>query len=71
MDMRTLTLVKGREKYIIHYNPGSEHDVLDEIARMAQDRQRPFDWLDAATMSFQVVHHTAEDCARTLRPAYP
>jgi len=71
MDMRTLTLVKGREKYIIHYSPGGEHDVLDEIARMAQDRQRLFDWLDAATMSFQVVHNTAEDCARTLRPAYP
>ncbi len=71
MDMRTLTLVKGREKYIIHYDPGSEHDVLDEIARLAQDRQAEFDWLDAAAMSFQVVHNTAEDCARTLRPTCP
>jgi len=69
MGMRTLTLVKGRATYVVHYNPGSEHDVLEEITRMAQDRKRPFDWLDAAAMSFQVVQNIAQDCARTLKPA--
>jgi len=66
MTTRTLTLAKGGHKYVFRYAPGYEDDVVDEIMRLAEDAQTNLDWLDAATLSFQVAHYAADGCCDIL-----
>ena len=68
MEMRTISLVKGEHSYVFRYAPGDEEDLLDEIMRLADDASVGFDWLDAATLSFQITHRTAADCLHALSP---
>ena len=67
MSTRTLSLVKGGHKYVFRYSPGCENEVLGEIIRLAEDADANLDWLDAATLSFQVAQFTASECHRTLK----
>jgi len=66
MTTRTISLVKGGHKYIFRYSSGCEDEVVDEIMRLAEDPRSDLDWLDAATLSFQITQYAAEDCANTL-----
>jgi hypothetical protein len=59
MATRTLSLVKDGHRYVFRYATGSEDAVLDEILRLAESADANFDWLDAATLSFQVTHYAA------------
>jgi len=68
MTTRTLSLVKGGHKYIFRYCPGCEDEMLDAIMELAESQQSPVDWLDAATLSFQVTQNTAADCVEALSP---
>ena len=69
MTTRVLSLAKGKQKYIFRYTPGSEDQVVDEIMRLADDPETNLDWLDAATLGFQVAHYTALGCAEALQAA--
>ncbi len=62
MTIRTLGLEKGGQTYLLRYQVGLEDEVVEEVMRMADDHSLDFDWMDAATMSFQVTHLAAEDC---------
>ncbi len=55
MNIRTLSLAKGGHRYVFRYTAGSEEAVMDRIMRLAEDVGYDFDWLDAATLSFQVA----------------
>ena len=59
MDTRTLRLAKGAHHYVFRYASGSENRIVDEIMRLAEDRDCNLDWLDAATLSFQVAEGVA------------
>lgn len=67
MNTKTLSLVKGGHKYVFRYAPGSENQMVDEIVRLAEDADCNLDWLDAATLSFQVARNAAMECRRTLK----
>jgi len=69
MKMRSLSLAKEGHSYLFRYAPGCENAVVDEIMAFADDPDAPFDWLDAATLSFQVARYTAESCSHAMRPA--
>jgi hypothetical protein len=69
MNAKTLTLVKGGHKYIFRYPQGSENEIVDSIIELAEDAQTNLDWLDAATLSFQVAQGAAVDCHTTMIPA--
>lgn len=69
MTTRTLSLVKGGHKYVFRYGPGCEDEMLDAIMELAESDQSPVDWLDAATLSFQVTQNTAADCVEALSPS--
>lgn len=71
MSCRTLTLVKGGQKYIFRYSPGMENPIVDEIVRLAEDPQTNLDWLDAATLSFQVAQGAAIEAYRVMVPVPP
>lgn len=66
MGTRVLSLIKGGHKYVFRYSQGCEDDIVDEIMRLAEDPWTNLDWLDAATLSFQVTHYAAVDCADEL-----
>ncbi len=69
MTTRTLSLAKGGHKYVFRYGPGCEDDMLDAIMELAEDDKSPVDWLDAATLSFQVTQNTAAECVQALSPS--
>ena len=71
MAHKTLTLVKSGHKYVFRYSVGSENEIVDEIARLAKDPETDLDWLDAATLSFQVAQDAAVDSYRVMIPAPP
>jgi len=68
MTTRTLCLVKGGHRYVFRYSPGGEDDMLDAIMELAESDSSPIDWLDAATLSFQVTRNTAADCLQAMSP---
>ena len=69
MTTRTLSLVKGGHKYVLRYSHGCEDDMLDAIMELAESDDNPVDWLDAATLSFQVTQNTAANCIQTMTPS--
>jgi len=71
MSHKTLTLVKSGHKYVFRYSPGNESEIVDEIARLAENPKANLDWLDAATLSFQVAQGAAVDSYRVMIPAPP
>ena len=68
MTTRTLSLVKGGHKYVFRYSRGCEDEIVDAIMDLAEDEHSPLDWLDAATLSFQITQMTAADCSEALSP---
>jgi hypothetical protein len=67
--MRTVSLNKGSHRYVFRYAEGGECDVLESIADLAADEKNNFDWLDAATLSFQIASEQAANCIKTIAPA--
>jgi hypothetical protein len=68
METRTLSLAKGGHKYVFRYRPGAENEIVDEIMNLAESREANLDWLDAATLGFQVAQHASEGCCEALMP---
>ena len=68
MTTRTLSLVKGGHKYVFRYSQGCEDEIIDAVMDLAEDPNSPVDWLDAATLSFQVTQITATECSEALSP---
>ncbi len=59
MRMRTVTFAKSGHTFIFRYASGYEDEVVDEIMQLAEDDGCVVDWLDAATLSFQIAHNAA------------
>ena len=60
-DIKTLSLVKGREHFCFRYELGEEAKVLDALVDMVNRRDLGFDWFDAAVMSHQLGQHLAKE----------
>lgn len=52
--VRTLSLVKGPDRFVFRYAAGNETQVIDALAALAADRDSRFDWFDAAVLSYQM-----------------
>ena len=68
MTTRTLGMDKAGHFFVIRYEIGLEDRVVEELMRMADDRDTPFDWMDAACFSFEVTQAAAEDCRGDIAP---
>ena len=53
--MNTLQFARNGMTYLFRYADGCEDQVVGELIRLAGDDAHVLDWLDAATLSFQVV----------------
>ncbi len=60
-DLKTLSLVKGRQQFCFRYEVGDEGKVLDALVDMVNRRDLSFDWFDAAVVSHQLGRHLAEE----------
>lgn len=60
-DVKTLSLVKGREHFCFRYEVGQEAKVLDALVDMVHRRELAFDWFDAAVLSHQLGQHLAKE----------
>jgi hypothetical protein len=68
MITRTLRFDKDGHTYILTYARGMEDAAVEEVMRLADDRKLNFDWLDAATLSFQITGYAAEDVYGPMAP---
>ena len=66
-DVKTLSLVKGREHFCFRYEVGQEAKVLDALVDLVHKRELGFDWFDAAVLSHQLGQHLAKEL-RTYLP---
>jgi hypothetical protein len=62
MTLRTVSLSKDGDTWVFRYPAGQEDRIVEEIMYLADDRGSAFDWMDAATLSFQVTELAARDC---------
>ena len=62
METNTLSLTKDGKTFVFRYASGNESHVVEEIMELADDRQCPIDWLDAATLGFQIAQYAADAC---------
>ncbi len=67
--MRTGSVSKAGQTYLFRYAPGQECAMLASLAELAQDPASGLDWLDVATLSFQVTSCQAKDCIDAIAPA--
>lgn len=68
MASRTLDFSKNGQTYVFRYAPGDEDAVVEKLMSLAEDADCPLDWLDAATLSFQVTQRAAVDCYGSMGP---
>lgn len=68
MAKRTLSFEKEDQTFIFRYLPGCEDAVIDAVMEMAESADCLLDWLDAATISFQVAHVAAVDQMDSVLP---
>lgn len=60
-EMRTLSLVKGKQQFCFRYEVGQEVKVLDALVDLVHRRELSFDWFDAAVLSHQLGRHLAKE----------
>ena len=60
-EMRTLSLTKQDQQFVVRYEVGQEVKVLDELIDMVQRQDRQLDWFDAAVLSHQLGRHLAKE----------
>ena len=60
-EMKTLSLVKGKQYFCFRYQVGEESKVLQALVDMVNRRDLPFDWFDAAVLSHQLGEHLAKE----------
>jgi len=59
---RILSMLKGRERFVLRYAVGMELAALQQIIALARNPVVDFDWFDAAVLSYQLGE-------QRLRPA--
>ena len=60
-QLKTLSLVKGNERFCFRYEVGQEVKVLDALIDLVNRRDVEFDWFDAAVVSHQLGQHLAKE----------
>lgn len=54
MKRKQLSLIKGAHRFLFRYREGQETELLAALLELAADPKSPFDFLDAAVLSFQM-----------------
>ena len=63
---RTISLSKGKHRFVFKYGAGDERVVLDTLGEMARRRDVSFDWFDAAVLSHQLGQQLSQELQALL-----
>jgi len=66
---RILSMLKGRERFVLRYAVGMELAALQQIIALARDPHVEFDFTDAAILSYQLGQQGA--CGTGVPPVNP
>jgi hypothetical protein len=66
-EQRSLSLVKGGERYVFEYFAGQEPEVLASMIELAENAESAFDWFDAAVLSFEMGRHGGQAISAATR----
>ena len=59
MTTKTLRFTKDGQCYLFRYRHDMQDEMIDHIMDLAESSKYNVDWLDAATLSFQIAQHAA------------
>jgi hypothetical protein len=62
---QTVSLAKGRHRWVFSYRAGEERSILSAVSDLAAREGVPFDWFDAALVSHQVARRLRSGLERT------
>jgi len=71
MTTKTMRFAKGGQNYIFRYRYDMQDEMIDHIMGLAESDKYNVDWLDAATLSFQISQHAAAGDGDTVAPSVP
>ena len=52
--IRQMTLRKGDGRFVFRYTTGHEVSIIDAFAELAANPESPFNWCDAAILSYHM-----------------
>ncbi len=64
---RQLALVKSGHRYVFHYQPGKESELLDRLVSMARDSECSLGMFDAAVLSHQIGRRLSQQVEWMLK----
>jgi hypothetical protein len=50
----SVTLIKGRHRWVFSWLPGEEPDLLNALQELAENKDGGFEWFDAAIVARQL-----------------
>ena len=59
MTTKTVRFAKSGQNFIFRYRNDMQDEMIDHIMGLAESSEYNVDWLDAATLSFQIAQHAA------------
>ncbi|MBT3201795.1 MAG: hypothetical protein HN350_17985 [Phycisphaerales bacterium] len=59
MTTRTMKFEKDGHDYIFRYRSDAPDEIIDHLMTLAESSKYNIDWLDAATLSFQITQIAA------------
>ena len=59
---KTITIIKGIERYVFRYQEGEEKEIISALTEMVLEKKTKFDWYDAVTVS----HTIGQDLCKKL-----
>lgn len=62
---QTLSLVKGRHRYVFTYEHGSERELIDHLSAIAKSNGE-LDWFDAALLSNQIAYRMCAEIVEKM-----
>ena len=71
MTTRTMRFAKNGQNYIFRYRNDMQDEMIDYIMGLAESDEYNVDWLDAATLSFQIAQLAATGDGDTVTQSIP
>ena len=71
MTTKTMRFTKDGQHYIFRYRHDMQDEMIDHMMDMAESSAYNIDWLDAATLSFQIAQHAAAGDGDLFTPPVP
>lgn len=60
----TVTLIKGRHRWVFSWRPGEEPDLLNALNELAENKLGGFEWFDAAIVARQLSERLGKGLER-------